>query len=47
MLKGVKLQNPKTIYFSYDTKVEPNVVIGPNNTFGKSVVIKKCFHWCK
>ena len=41
MLKGVKLVNPKTINFSYDTKVEPNVVIGPNNTFGKSVVIKK------
>ena len=41
MLKGVKLHNPKTINFSYDTKVEPNVVIGPNNTFGKSVIIKK------
>ena len=40
MEKGVILQNPETIYFSYDTKVESNVKIGPNNVFGKSVIIK-------
>ena len=43
MEKGVILQNPETIHFSYDTKVESNVKIGPNNVFGKSVVIKKMF----
>ena len=41
MEKGVILQNPETIHFSYDTKVESNVKIGPNNVFGKSVIIKK------
>ncbi len=41
MIKGIMLQKPETIYFSYDTKIESNVKIGPNNTFGKDVVIKK------
>ena len=41
MMKGIILQKPETIYFSYDTKIESNVKIGPNNTFGKHVVIKK------
>ncbi|RPH07786.1 MAG: UDP-N-acetylglucosamine diphosphorylase/glucosamine-1-phosphate N-acetyltransferase [Alphaproteobacteria bacterium TMED93] len=41
MMKGIILQKPETIYFSFDTKIESNVKIGPNNTFGKHVVIKK------
>ena len=42
MEKGVILQNPKTIHFFLMTlRVESNVKIGPNNVFGKSVVIKK------
>ena len=41
MMKGIILQRPETIYFSFDTRIESNVKIGPNNTFGKHVVIKK------
>ena len=33
-----KIQNQ---YFSHDTKVDSDVTIGPNNTFGEGVVIKK------
>ncbi|MDC3024303.1 bifunctional UDP-N-acetylglucosamine diphosphorylase/glucosamine-1-phosphate N-acetyltransferase GlmU [Alphaproteobacteria bacterium] len=41
MMKGVTLKDPKTTYFSHDTKVDSNVIIGANNTFGEGVVIKK------
>ena len=40
MIKGVNIQNPQSV-FSFDTKIEPDVSIGPNNIFGKNVVIKE------
>ena len=41
MIKGVNIQNPQSVFFSFDTKIEPDVSIGPNNIFGKNVVIKR------
>ena len=38
--KGVFMQDPDTVYFSYDTKIGINVKIQPNVYFGKSVIIK-------
>lgn len=38
---GVTLMDPKSVYFSYDTKIENDVVIHPNVFFGPKVVIKK------
>ncbi len=38
--KGIMLQLPNTIYFSYDTKIGSNVKIGAHNYFGVSVTIK-------
>ena len=41
MIKGVNMQKPQSIFFSFDTKIESDVSIAPNNTFGKNVIIKK------
>ncbi len=38
--KGVFMQDPDTVYFSFDTKIGTNVNIQPNVYFGKSVTIK-------
>ena len=35
MIKGVNIQNPQSVFFSFDTKIESDVSIGPNNIFGK------------
>ena len=40
LIKGVAMQDPKTVFFSYDTKISSKVKIGPNNYFGSQVVIK-------
>ncbi|EJF87385.1 bifunctional UDP-N-acetylglucosamine diphosphorylase/glucosamine-1-phosphate N-acetyltransferase GlmU [Bartonella rattimassiliensis] len=40
MLSGVTLFKPETIYFSYDTEIEPGVVIEPNVYFGLGVKIQ-------
>lgn len=39
MLSGVTLQKPETIYFSYDTKIEADVIVEPNVYFGKNVEV--------
>jgi bifunctional UDP-N-acetylglucosamine pyrophosphorylase/glucosamine-1-phosphate N-acetyltransferase len=39
MLEGVTLRDPETVYFSYDTKLGRDVIIQPNVTFGRGVVI--------
>ena len=38
--KGVIMQAPDTVYFSYDTKIGKNVIIQPNVYFGPAVEIK-------
>ncbi len=38
--KGVVMEAPKTVYFSYDTKIGKNVIIQPNVYFGTGVNIK-------
>lgn len=37
--KGVTLQAPETVFFSYDTQIEADVVIAPNVVFGPGVSI--------
>ena len=37
---GVFMQDPDSVYFSFDTKIGSNVRILPNVYFGKSVIIK-------
>jgi len=39
MAQGVTLQDPKTVYFSYDTKLGHDVKVGPNVVFGPGVTI--------
>jgi bifunctional UDP-N-acetylglucosamine pyrophosphorylase/glucosamine-1-phosphate N-acetyltransferase len=39
MAQGVTLQDPATVYFSYDTKIGQDVVIEPNVFFGVGVKI--------
>ncbi|WP_375685164.1 bifunctional UDP-N-acetylglucosamine diphosphorylase/glucosamine-1-phosphate N-acetyltransferase GlmU [Bartonella sp. TT110JLCBS] len=39
MLSGVTILKPETVYFSYDTEIEPGVVIEPNVYFGLGVKI--------
>ncbi len=39
MKSGVTLQNPDTIYFSYDTKIGQDSLIGANTVFGTGVEI--------
>ncbi len=40
MQNGVTLKDPDTIWFSWDTKIAPDVVIGPNVVFGAGVEIE-------
>ncbi|WP_019221690.1 bifunctional UDP-N-acetylglucosamine diphosphorylase/glucosamine-1-phosphate N-acetyltransferase GlmU [Bartonella senegalensis] len=37
MLAGVTILKPETVYFSYDTEIEPGVIIEPNVYFGLGV----------
>ena len=39
MLKGVKLIDPDTVFFNFDTNIGKNVIIHPNVVFGKNVNI--------
>lgn len=41
MEAGVTLIDPKTVYFSYDTEIAPDVVIEPNVVFGPGVSIAR------
>lgn len=38
---GVKLIAPETVFFSYDTNIEPDVVIFPYVVFGQGVSVKR------
>ena len=40
MENGVTLQDPETTYFSFDTKIEKDVVVGANVVFGLNVEVK-------
>lgn len=40
MINGVTIQNPDSVYFSHDTKIENDVEIEPNVYFGTGVDIK-------
>ena len=50
IVKSVKLQDPETVYFHYDTEIgdgtliEPNVFFGPNVKVGSNVHIKAFCH---
>lgn len=46
MENGVTLLDPATVYFSYDTKISPDVTIAQNVVFGKNVEIEvgACVH---
>ncbi|WP_208431394.1 bifunctional UDP-N-acetylglucosamine diphosphorylase/glucosamine-1-phosphate N-acetyltransferase GlmU [Bartonella doshiae] len=39
MLSGVTILKPESVYFSYDTEIEPGVVIEPNVYFGLGVKV--------
>ncbi|WP_455480170.1 bifunctional UDP-N-acetylglucosamine diphosphorylase/glucosamine-1-phosphate N-acetyltransferase GlmU [Bartonella sp. B23] len=39
MLSGVTIFKPETVYFSYDTEIEPDVIIEPNVYFGLGVKV--------
>ncbi len=41
MAGGVTLTDPDTVYFSHDTQIENDVIIGPNVVIGSGVSIKK------
>ena len=41
LIKGVAMQDPKTVFFSFDTKISSKVKIGSNNYFGEKVIIKR------
>jgi bifunctional UDP-N-acetylglucosamine pyrophosphorylase/glucosamine-1-phosphate N-acetyltransferase len=41
MAQGVTLQDPDTVYFSHDTRIENDVEIGPNVVFGPGVTIAR------
>tara|TARA_Y100000590_G_C15642452_1_gene985542 strand:- start:195 stop:1517 length:1323 start_codon:yes stop_codon:yes gene_type:complete len=41
---GVKLLDPKSVFFNYDTKIGKDVVIEPNVFFGPNVIIKNNVH---
>ncbi|GAA4661758.1 bifunctional UDP-N-acetylglucosamine diphosphorylase/glucosamine-1-phosphate N-acetyltransferase GlmU [Bartonella pachyuromydis] len=40
MLSGVTILKPETVYFSYDTEIEPSVIIEPNVYFGQGVRVQ-------
>lgn len=44
MVKGVTLTSPETVFFSYDTEVENDVIIEPNVVFGEGVKIARGAH---
>lgn len=44
MKEGVTLVAPETVFFSYDTKIENDVVIEPNVVFGPGVTVEKGAH---
>ena len=41
MDSGVTLLDPATVYFSYDTRIEPDVTVGPNVVFGPGVTVAR------
>lgn len=44
MKEGVTLTAPETVFFSFDTKIENDVVIEPNVVFGPGVIVEKGSH---
>ncbi|ATO57447.1 bifunctional UDP-N-acetylglucosamine diphosphorylase/glucosamine-1-phosphate N-acetyltransferase GlmU [Bartonella sp. 1-1C] len=40
MLSGVRILKPESVYFSYDTEIESDVVIEPNVYFGSGVKVR-------
>ncbi len=40
MENGVTLLDPKSVYFSHDTKISPDVTVGQNVVFGKNVQVE-------
>ncbi|WP_208541240.1 MULTISPECIES: bifunctional UDP-N-acetylglucosamine diphosphorylase/glucosamine-1-phosphate N-acetyltransferase GlmU [Bartonella] len=40
MLSGVTILKPESVYFSYDTEIEPGVLIEPNVYFGSGVKVQ-------
>jgi bifunctional UDP-N-acetylglucosamine pyrophosphorylase/glucosamine-1-phosphate N-acetyltransferase len=41
MAQGVSMIAPETVYFSADTRIEPDAVIGPYVVFGPGVTVKR------
>ena len=41
MADGVTLLDPETVYFSFDTQIDPDVTVGPNVYFGPGVSIAR------
>ena len=41
---GIKLLDPKSVFFNYDTKIGKDVIIEPNVFFGPNVIIKNNVH---
>lgn len=41
MANGVTLVSPETVFFSYDTQIEPDVVVHPYVVFGEGVRVKR------
>ena len=41
---GIKILDPKTVFFHYDTKIGKDVTIEPNVFFGPNVIIKNNVH---
>ena len=41
---GIKLLDPKSVFFNYDTKIGNDVIIEPNVFFGPDVIIKNNVH---
>lgn len=41
MADGVTLRDPDTVYFSYDTVLEPDVIIGEHVVFGPGVTVRR------
>lgn len=44
MNEGVTLQDPSTVYFSFDTKIGTDTTIGPSVVFGPNVVVEDYVH---
>ncbi|MDH5488758.1 MAG: bifunctional UDP-N-acetylglucosamine diphosphorylase/glucosamine-1-phosphate N-acetyltransferase GlmU [Rhodospirillaceae bacterium] len=44
MKGGVTLVDPATVYFSFDTQIDPDTIVEPNVFFGPSVTIGKNAH---